>query len=83
MKEHHWCRWPESYGTWLFCLDCGSDDYMEYAIANDYYEPFTDRWVDEKYKKEYENSLSCPVEFNKYCLQCTQARKSNDEKKGN
>lgn len=38
-KAHKWSGWPGAY-----CLVCGVEDMMEYAIGNSYYDPFTEKW---------------------------------------
>ena len=38
-KGHWWSGWPGAY-----CMRCGADDPTEFAIGNNYYDPFTDKW---------------------------------------
>ena len=40
-KGHRWSGWP---GAW--CLDCGQEDGMEIALADNAYDPITDEWAD-------------------------------------
>jgi hypothetical protein len=41
MVHHRWAGWPGN-----FCLDCGIDDPVEIAIADNLYDPETQTWKD-------------------------------------
>jgi hypothetical protein len=56
LNYHKWSGWP---GT--FCLKCGAEDPWEYAIANDYYDPFYDKWDTKEHEEECLRNLICPV----------------------
>jgi len=41
---------------------CGRNDPLEYAIANEWYDPYTDEWDSEEHKKEVHAVMNdCPV----------------------
>jgi len=46
--HHRWSGWPGAY-----CMKCGIEDSLEYAIANDYYNPYTGVWDTDEHKEEY------------------------------
>ena len=54
--NHRWSGWPGAH-----CLKCGSDDYMELAIGNDWYDAFTEKWDIEEHQEEYEKYKHCKV----------------------
>ena len=61
MKHHRWSGWPGA-----FCLNCGSDDPTEWAIANDLLDPYTNEWLGtEEEKKEYDKACVCTAEIKK------------------
>ncbi len=43
MTAHRWSGWP---GAW--CLDCGTEDPFEQAIADRVLDPYTSIWSDPK-----------------------------------
>jgi hypothetical protein len=67
MKQHHWSVWP---GAW--CFDCGWDDPLEYAIANDLLDPCENKWVDSDEARKVRELASrpCPGKYNPKCPQC-------------
>ena len=74
MKEHHWSGWPGA-----ICLDCGQEDFLEVAIGNGWYDPFSGEWLNEEAKKEYEKVKWCPVDYNPKCPQCNPNLKGVEE----
>jgi hypothetical protein len=56
-KGHWWSGWPGAY-----CMRCGADDPMEFAIGNNYYDPLTDKWDTEQHRLEYESKNRCIVD---------------------
>ena len=40
-NKHRWSGWPGA-----FCHYCGISDPMEWAIANDFYDPYTHTWAE-------------------------------------
>jgi len=62
VKEHHWSGWPGA-----FCLDCGTEDPMEIAIATNYFDPYKGKWGDseeaQKLREIYEldKATGCPL----------------------
>ena len=57
MGNHRWSGWPGA-----FCMYCGSNDPMEYAIANNWYDPFENKWDTEEHRKIVEEIANdCPV----------------------
>lgn len=69
-KEHHWSGWPGAY-----CIDCGSDDPMENALADNLYDAWEGKWLTEEAKLQFEKDSICQVDFNERCPQC-QANKN-------
>ena len=57
MSRHRWSGWPGAY-----CLKCGADDPMEYAIGMNYYDPWTGLWDTEEHRQEYLKDNVCSVE---------------------
>jgi hypothetical protein len=55
-KFHRWTGWPGAH-----CMKCGSDDYMELAIGDGWFEPFTEKWDTEEHKLEYNKYKYCQV----------------------
>jgi predicted RNA-binding Zn-ribbon protein involved in translation (DUF1610 family) len=54
---HRWSGWPGA-----FCLKCGAPHMLEQALADDKYDPCTDTWADEEYRKTVEDfDALCPV----------------------
>lgn len=53
---HKWSGWPGAY-----CLLCGSEDPIEIALADNWYDPLTNTWDTEEHRKECEKYLICPV----------------------
>ena len=53
-KGHWWSGWPGAY-----CMKCGVDDPLEWAVGNGYYDPYTDKWDTEEHRLEYENENIC------------------------
>ena len=43
-------------------MRCGADDPTEFAIGNNYYDPFTDKWDTEEHRLEYERANKCPAD---------------------
>lgn len=54
VNYHQWSGWPAS-----FCLKCGRDDLMEYAIGNGLYDPVKNEWVPGNNPDDYDNG-ECP-----------------------
>jgi len=67
IMEHHWSGWPGAY-----CLHCGHDDPMEYAIGNCLYDPFTKEWASDQDKEDFEAANACfaTEEAIQKCPQC-------------
>lgn len=54
--EHHWSGWPGA-----FCFKCGAEDPMEIALADGWYDPWTDTWDTEEHKEQVNAAQRCPV----------------------
>jgi len=54
MKTHRWSGWPGA-----ICLDCGSENPMEIALADNWYDPITDTFDTEEHKIEIMKCLEC------------------------
>lgn len=54
---HWWSGWPGAY-----CLKCGSEDPMEIAIADNWYDPFTDQWDTPEHKAQVQAANLCPAD---------------------
>lgn len=54
LKAHRFSGWPGAY-----CLDCGSEDPYEIAIADDWYEPYGDIWDSPQHKIQVEEASIC------------------------
>ena len=53
-EKHHWSGWPGG-----FCLKCGADHALEYAIGQGWYDPFEDKWnCSQKQREEIEQADS-------------------------
>jgi len=56
MGMHRYNGWPGA-----FCLLCGSEDAMEIAIADGWYDPWDKTWDTEEHRLQVEkNQNSCP-----------------------
>jgi hypothetical protein len=53
---HKWSGWPGAY-----CLKCGSEDVMEIAIAEGWYDPYTEKWDTLEHEAEAKQAFECPV----------------------
>ena len=57
-NKHRWSGWPGA-----FCHYCGISDPMEWAIANDFYDPYTHTWAETPdaiiAKEEYDDAIIC------------------------
>ena len=53
-KFHRWTGWPGAH-----CMKCGSEDYMELAIGEGWFEPFTEKWDTQEHKDEYDKYKYC------------------------
>jgi len=73
--DHHWSGWPGAY-----CLHCGHEDPMEYAIANDLFDPYTDKWKSEQDRQDFLEASACFTtrEVMEKCPQCSVRRQGND-----
>jgi len=70
MTEHHWSGWPGA-----FCFHCGSDDPMETAIGNGWYDPYSEKWISDKKKLKYEAANVCkPPEIPWSKVPCPQCK---------
>lgn len=56
--QHQWTGWPGAY-----CMKCGSPDHMEYAIANQIYDPYTDKWINKEEEKKFKEYEKCSYQF--------------------
>jgi len=55
---HKWSGWPGAY-----CLKCGQEQMLEYALAMNWYDPVADVWDTEVHKKEVEKADGvCPAD---------------------
>lgn len=55
MGHHRWSGWPGAY-----CMYCGAEHRMEIAIANCYFDPYTETWDTPEHEKEYQET-DCPI----------------------
>ena len=53
---HHWSGWPGAY-----CFKCGSEDPMEIAVADGWFDPWEQKWDSKEHQEEIEAFLICPV----------------------
>ena len=67
--SHHWSGWPGAV-----CLHCGTEDPMEHALANDLFDPWTERWVSPDAEREYLSDSVCVVGYHTDCGQCDPVR---------
>lgn len=56
-KGHWWSGWPGAY-----CMRCGADHYLEYALGMGWYDPVTDKWDTEEHRLENERAELCPAD---------------------
>lgn len=57
MGAHRWSGWPGA-----FCLYCFTEDLLERAVGEGWFDPYTETWDTEEHKAEYETMKnSCPV----------------------
>lgn len=62
--QHQWSGWPGAY-----CMKCGCDDPMEFAIANGHYDPYDEKWLSDEGQALYTGSRGaqpCPVSDEAY-----------------
>lgn len=64
-SPHHWSGWPGAY-----CLHCGAEDPMEYAVAMNLYNPFTRTWINDEEETKCMKASICPNYPSKTCPQC-------------
>lgn len=56
MGYHRWSGWPGAY-----CMYCGAEDPMELALADNWFEPYTEIWDCEEHKILVEKAQNnCP-----------------------
>ena len=64
--QHHWSGWPGAH-----CLHCGNEDPMEIALADNDYDPFTNRWDSAPKEEAYKQAMICSGgNFGGECGQC-------------
>jgi hypothetical protein len=54
--SHKWSGWPGAY-----CLRCGSEDPLEIALADGWYDPYTDTWDTEEHRQLCIEANKCPM----------------------
>lgn len=52
--SHRYSGWPGAY-----CLSCGSEDPMEIALADNWYDPLTDTWDTEEHRMICKSRMIC------------------------
>ena len=56
---HWWSGWPGA-----FCMKCGAENAVEIAIADNWYDPYDDKWDTPEHKAEAEaRDGKCPLDL--------------------
>lgn len=54
--HHHWSGWPGAY-----CLKCGTEDPLETALADGWFDPYEQEWDSEEHHEEVKRLSVCSV----------------------
>lgn len=76
MYNHRWSGWPGAY-----CLKCGQEDKMEYAISTCLFDPYTETWKEGIDPEDYSNG-ECSVSNEEYEKRYSEWRRQRRLKQG-